>query len=341
MTYVARHYDHKNDRELVNDVCEGVYNNSDFVPRKLLSLCSDVSCCPVVISDSAPPQASTVVAFANVRAVESDTDSSLRLIEAVRVHRAFRGMGFGKRIVADSIRLATSKFRESQNDNAVRRLCYASVTWRDNVPMFRAFQSLGFECYGDFVLWPSMEIFEATKLTAKSEACKSKLATYSMLQALKVDHIVSDHSIQLLGEWEPIQDKKRFAEAIHIGWRPRSEPSREVVLLPRFYSVTSIHAAWRMISQNNASAWTAPEQDSAILVFDRGSENYLLPTALILAPTAALAEAAVVFIDRRLKLGNFYAVFSRNLSASLLSESPVFVQSTSSFVVVHNIVEAL
>lgn len=228
----------------VVELCKNVYGGKDYVPRILEALSSDPLCSPRVIC-----QGDKVVAFCNVRLLESDADSHhVVYIEAVRVSEANRRQGLATRIVQETM---DTEIARVNSPNPVR---FFSTTVQDIVAMRTIFERTGWACRGLSLIWPS----DAT-LSAIKDFSADVRGRY--LDLLNVSSFIPPAAKQCIPHWRQLHDSRDILRALE-DLRARGG----CFLLPRYYSLNTATGASKFLQsqfskQERRKVWMLERDD--------------------------------------------------------------------------------
>lgn len=318
-------YCHPADHAAVLRLCEGVYGGGDYLPHRLSALAADSRCCSVVLRDTS----GTAIAFANARALHTaqpwtHTPSPL-FLEAVRVLPTAYGQGLGTAVV----RAVTLRARKelcgggssSSGGNAppvVKTADIVTVTIEANVAMVRILRGAGFTPCGSgrLHIWPASAAFLGVARSSDAP----------LLSALGVEARIPVSARARLDEWAPLPDALQLAAACAAARTAAARGSPHASgFVPGYYDLATAEGVGEALERGDATAWALPEGAGVVVVQSNPSitnkdDRVILS---ILSESIEVAEAAVVFADRRLCLPRFRAVFDANISESVLRKSPL------------------
>jgi GNAT superfamily N-acetyltransferase len=318
----ARRYVHARDSEAVRRLCEGVYGGEDYLPNRLAAFAGDARCCPVVLEVTGPGGAREVAAFANLRAmVEKSSASSTPLfLEAVRVLPRAYGNGYGGAVVREAIKIARRAFwRDGQPPPPPP---IVSVTIEANAAMMRLFSSLGFEACGGGKLhiWPGYSAFHA--------AGASDAPGTPLLDVLGVARHIPASARALMDSWAPIPSRGELRAALEsLGAQARRASDGAPAptgFVPKYYALAAAES-FTCEAGGDATAWRLLDGSALLVVHEEPNVTARAHRTIVsvCALSAAGAEAAVTFADRRLCLTRFRAVFDTSVAAQDLAASPL------------------
>lgn len=325
------------DRPAVLRLCEGVYGGSDYLPNRLPALAADPRCCSVVLRDLS----GTAIAFANARALHAARPRAPSLpplfLEAVRVLPSAYGQGLGTTVV----RAATLRARKELCGNEpsgdysgscgsainkappiLKAADVVTVTIEANAVMIRILRRAGFVPCGSgrLHIWPERVTFEGV----------ARGGGVPLLSALGVEARIPMAARALLDAWTPLPDAQKLLAACAAA---RTEPRTDVAdgsprasgFVPGYYDLAAAEGVGEALELGDATAWALPEGFGVVVVQSNPSitnkdDRVVLS---VLAKSIELAEAAVVFADRRLCLPRFRAIFDSSISELELRKSPL------------------
>ncbi|CDF40751.1 unnamed protein product [Chondrus crispus] len=238
-----RHYKAQ-DYDDVVELCRNVYGGKDYLPRILEALPSDPLCSPRVIC-----QGDKVVAFCNLRFLESDADSHhVAYIEAVRVSEDNRRQGLATRIVQETM---DSEIARVNSPNPVR---FLSTTGHDSVAMPTIFERAGWARRGLSLIWPS---------DANCNAIRNSSADVRgrYLDLLKVSSFIPLAAKQCISRWRQLHDSRDILLALQ-DLRARGG----CFLLPQYYSLNTATGASKFLQsqfskQERREVWRLERDD--------------------------------------------------------------------------------
>lgn len=319
-------YRHPADHAAVLRLCEGVYDGSDYLPHRLPALAANPRCCCVVLRDST----GTAVAFANARALHAahprtPTPPPL-FLESVRVLPAAYGQGLGAAVVRAAVRRGREELGGGDDPpQAWGAADIVSVTIKSNEAMLRILHRAGFaRCGGSgggrLHIWPEGAAYAAA--TGGGGGGGDGGGGEPLLAALGAEALIPAAARARLDAWVPLLDGRKLAAACAAaaGGAPGASG-----FVPGYYELSAAEGAVEALECGKATAWALPGYAGVVVVQSNPSISNKDDRVVVsvLADSVEVAEAAVVFADRRLCLPRFRAVFDANITQAELLASPL------------------
>lgn len=320
-TLCYRRYRHE-DHEDVLELCKNVYG-TDYVPKTLAAYTADSACSPRVIQSG-----SKVVAFCNVRVLESDDeDHDVLFIEAIRVSGDLQGRGLGTRILQQTMDVLLG------SANSTKIIRFLSTTVPQNKAMRRIFEKTGWACRGCVQIWPSYNIFRDANESGNDVQGR-------FLDLLDVSSFIPHCAMASIPRWEQVTEAK---EVLRIMRSIQDDGS--CFLLPRYYAVDTATGASKFLQsefckEEGRTIWKLErELKPPVLVFLRlrtVQPSDPQPDQVVSACAVDIcgAECCVAFVASRQDLGCFRIVFDPAISSEAMKKSVLLSKlETSTFMI--------
>lgn len=321
-TFYYRSY-RDEDHEDVLELCKNIYGGRDYVPRVVAACAADSSCSPRVIQSG-----SKVVAFCNVRVLESDDeDHHVIYIEAVRVSESVQGRGLGTRILQETMDVTLAGV------TSTKTVRFLSTTIPENMAMRRIFEKAGWACRSYAQIWPSYSAVLDVNESGND-------VRHRVLDLLGVSCFIPHSAMAAIPLWEQVTESEEILRTMQT-----LREAGSCFLQPRYYSLDTATGASKFLQsqfckEEGRTVWKLErELKPPVLVFLRlrtiqPSDPQPDQVASACAVDISGAECCIAFVASRQDLGCFRIVFDPAISSEAMKKSVLLSKlATSTFMI--------